>query len=107
MEKIKKSRPARIATQSVAGGEKTMEHLEEELKKAREELAVQKWGLEKTLGGMKVLVTELIQKKKEAEEAKIQVERKMTEVERLNKVMIDRELKMVELKKEIEELKKK
>ena len=45
--------------------EKTTEQLKEELKKTREELAIQKWGLEKTLKGMKVLVKELIQKNKE------------------------------------------
>src|SRR3989344_6142953 len=47
--------------------EKTTEQLKEDLKKTREELAIQKWGTEKTLGGMKVLVTELIQKGKEIE----------------------------------------
>jgi len=87
--------------------EKTTEQLKEELRKTREELAIQKWGIEKTLGGMKALVKELVQKGKEVEEAKIQVGRKLTEVERLNKAMVGRELKMVELKKEIQELKTK
>ncbi len=64
------SRPARIATRSVAGGGKTKEQLTEDLRKTREELAVQKWGIEKTLGGMKVLVKELIQQGKVAGEAK-------------------------------------
>lgn len=81
-----------------------MEHLEEEFRKTREELAIQKWGLEKTLGGMKALVTELTQKGKEAEEAKKQVAIKMTEIERFNKLMIGRELKMKELKEKIMEL---
>lgn len=74
-----KSRPARIATparndsrsdsgrQSVAGGEKTTEQLQEDLRRTREELAIEKWGLKKTLEGMKVLVKELIQKGKEME----------------------------------------
>lgn len=87
--------------------EKTMEHLEEELRKTREELVIQKWGLEKTLGGMKALITELIQKGKEVEEAKKQVEIKMTEIERFNKLMIGRELKMKELKEKIMELEEK
>ena len=50
--------------------EKTKEQLKEDLRKTREELAVQKWGIEKTLGGMKVLVKELIQQGKVAGEAK-------------------------------------
>ena len=45
-----------------------------------------------------------ITKEKEAEE---KLNAKMEETERLNKLMIGRELKMVELKKEIKELKKK
>ena len=47
--------------------EKTTEQLKEDLRKTREELAIQKWGLEKTMKGMKVLVKELIQKGKEKE----------------------------------------
>ena len=47
--------------------EKTTKQLEEELRKTKEELATQKWGNEKTLEGMKVLVKELIQKGKEIE----------------------------------------
>ncbi len=54
--------------------EKTKEQLKEDLRKIKEELAIQKWGLEKTLRGMKVFVIELIQKKKEAEEAKARKE---------------------------------
>ena len=50
--------------------EKTKEQLKEELRKTKEEVAIQKWGLKKTLRGMKVLVKEIIQKKKEVEEAK-------------------------------------
>jgi len=50
--------------------EKTTEQLKEDLRKTREELAIQKWGLEKTLGGMKILVAELIQKGKDVENAK-------------------------------------
>ena len=50
--------------------ENTKEQLKEELRKTREELTIQKWGLEKTLKGMKALVKEIIQKKKELEEAK-------------------------------------
>lgn len=45
--------------------EKTVQQLEEDLRKTREELAIQKWGNEKTLAGMKVLVKELVQKEKE------------------------------------------
>ncbi len=48
-------------------GGKITEQLKEDLRKTREELAIQKWGLEKTLGGMKVLVKELVQKGKEIE----------------------------------------
>ncbi len=48
--------------------EKTKEQLKEELRKTREELAIHKWGVEKTLKGMKALVKELIQKKKEIAE---------------------------------------
>lgn len=48
--------------------EKTKEQLEEELRKTGEELAIQKWGNEKALEGMKALVKELIQKEKEIEE---------------------------------------
>jgi len=55
---------------SMENKEKTTEQLKEDLRKTREELAIQKWGIEKTLGGMKVLVTELVQKGKEVEEAK-------------------------------------
>jgi len=54
--------------------EKTTEQLKEDLRKTREELAIQKWGIEKTLEGMKVLVKELIQKGEEAEKAKAQDE---------------------------------
>ena len=54
--------------------EKTKEQIREDLRKTREELAVQKWGIEKTLGGMKVLVKELIQRGKEIEEAKVKNE---------------------------------
>ena len=53
---------------------KTKEQLTEDLRKTREELAVQKWGIEKTLGGMKVLVKELIQQGKVAGEAKAKEE---------------------------------
>ena len=53
----------------IKSGGKTTEQLKEDLRKTREELAIQKWGLEKTLGGMKVLVEELIQKGKEIEKA--------------------------------------
>jgi signal transduction histidine kinase len=49
--------------------EKTKEQLKEELRKTREELAIQKWGFKKTLKGMKVLVKELIQKKKKLAKA--------------------------------------
>lgn len=49
--------------------EKTTEQLKEDLRKTREEVAIQKWGIKKTLGGMKVLVKELIQKEKEVREA--------------------------------------
>lgn len=49
--------------------EKIVEQLKEDLRKTREELAIQKWGNEKTLEGMKVLVTEIIQRNKELEEA--------------------------------------
>ncbi len=54
----------------IKSGEKTTEQLTEDLRKTKEELAIQKWGNEKTLEGMKVLVTELVQKGKDIEEAK-------------------------------------
>ncbi len=71
--------------------EKTKEQLTEDLRKTREELDVQKWGLEKTLEGMKVLVKEL--------------NARIDELAKLNKFMVGRELKMIELKKEIAALK--
>lgn len=49
----------------IKSSEKTVDQLKEDLRKTREELAIQKWGLEKTLGGMKILVKELMQKEKE------------------------------------------
>ncbi len=85
MPKIK-SRPARIATsarnashneaggQSVAGREKTKKQPKEDLRKTKEELSIQKWGLEKTLGGMKALVKEIIQKEKELKETNKKLE---------------------------------
>lgn len=54
----------------VRSREKTKEEFKKELRKTREELVIRKWGLKKTLKGMKVLVKEIIQKKKEIEEAK-------------------------------------
>ncbi|MDP3729280.1 MAG: ATP-binding protein [bacterium] len=58
----------------IKSGEKTTEQLTEDLRKTREELAIQQWGTEKTMDGMKVLVTELIQKGKEVEKEKIKDE---------------------------------
>ena len=45
--------------------EKTTEQLKENLKKTREELAIQKWGIEKTQVGTSDVIKELIQKNKE------------------------------------------
>lgn len=47
---------------------KTMEQLKEELRKTKEEVAIQKWGVEKTLSGMKILVRE-VEKAKVKDEA--------------------------------------
>jgi len=80
------SRPARIATQSVAGGEKTKEQLQEELRKTQEELAIQKWGIEKTLEGMKVMVSEIIQKGKGVEEEKAKIETANEKLESLDRL---------------------
>lgn len=85
--------------------EKTKEQLQEDLRKAQEEVAIQKWGVEKTLDGMKALIKELVQKGKEAEEQKGELAGRVKELEELNKVMVGRELRMTELKKEIEQLK--
>lgn len=52
----------------IKSGEKIMEQLEEELRKTKEELTIQKWGIEKTLSGMKILVRE-IEKAKARDEA--------------------------------------
>jgi len=62
--------------------EKTKEQLKEELRKTKEEVAIQKWGIEKTLKGMKTLVKEIIQKKKEIEEAKIKAETSAKDLEK-------------------------
>ena len=69
MPKIK-NRPARQSpdgSSRMAGGEKTKEQLKEDLRKTREELAIQKWGLEKTRVGASDIIRELIQKGKEIE----------------------------------------
>ena len=68
--------------------EETKEQLQEELIKVREELELQKWGAEKTVGSLEFLLKENIQNK-------------INEIEKINKLMIDRELKMIKLKKEL------
>ncbi len=55
MSKIRSGPARRLVRQSLGvggslgeGGEETKEQLEEDLRKAREEVAVQKWGIEKS-----------------------------------------------------------
>ena len=50
---------------------------------------------------------DLEHKSAEAVKSKEDMEMRMQEIEKLNKLMVGRELKMIELKKENEELKKK
>ncbi len=95
-----KSRPARIATQSVAGGEKTKEQLKEELRKTREEVAIQKWGMEKTLKGMKALVKQLtktvLTEKKEVDTQKWGLEKTLREMKALVIELIQKKKELAE-----------
>ncbi len=95
-----KSRPARIATQSVAGGEKTKEQLKEELRKTREEVAIQKWGMEKTLKGMKALVKQLtktvLTEKKEVDIQKWGLEKTLKEMKALVIELIQKKKELAE-----------
>ena len=75
-------------------GEETKEQLQEELKKAKAEFELNKWAAKKTTESMNFIITEIIQNKKD-------LQNKINEVEKMNKFMIDRELKMIELKKEL------
>ncbi|MDP3779364.1 MAG: ATP-binding protein [bacterium] len=54
--------------------EKINEQVEEDLRKTREELAIQEWGNKKNLEGMMILVKELIQKGKEIKETRAKEE---------------------------------
>ena len=66
-----------------------------ELKNAQVSLEARTTELEKLKSGLEISVAERTE----------ELKNKVTELERTNKSMIDRELKMIELKKEIEELK--
>jgi len=83
--------------------EKTTEQLKEDLRKTREELGVQKWGIEKTLGGMKVLVKELIQKGKEVKEASVKDEAILASIGD-GLVAVDKEGKILMVNKAFENL---
>jgi nitrate/nitrite-specific signal transduction histidine kinase len=52
------------------------------------------------------LEQKVVERTKEVEAAKTELSQKLDEMSRMNKLMVDRELKMIELKKEIEALKK-
>jgi hypothetical protein len=73
---------------------KINEKLQEELKKNKEELALQVWGAKKTIESFDSLILEAEQKNKNLQE-------KIDKIEKMNKIMVARELKMIELKKEL------
>ena len=75
-------------------GEQTKEELQEELKKIKEELELQKWGTGKTAVSLTHIQKELNLKNKD-------LQSRINEIEEMNKFMIGRELKMIELKKEL------
>jgi len=75
-------------------GEQTKEELQEELKKIKEELELQKWGAEKIMLSLTTLQKEIIQKNE-------YLQNRIKEIEKMNKHMVGRELKMIELKKEL------
>jgi methyl-accepting chemotaxis protein len=73
----------------------------------RKEIKLSKENLEKSIKDLEISRDSLEKSKKELEQKNEQLEKVNEELKETNKLMVGRELKMAEMKKEVEELKKK
>lgn len=94
-----------IATMKLAAGE-TDVRIDKELLNIPNETGVLANSFDKMAISLQDKVTKLHQSNKDTAESAKKFESKNTELEKLNQFMINREIKMIELKKEIESLKK-
>lgn len=103
--KIPTAKPSRIRDKIG-----TTKQLKEELRKTRKELAIQKWGLKKTLKGMKALVRalakELLQKKEVVVIQKWGLEKTLKGMKALVKELIQKKKELAEANENLEQANK-